>query len=509
MKESILHYLNAGFPSLWIKNWDDDLMINMLKEVCEEGKKNAGKMNLKIWSCTYGFIDAFDEKNENKSNDPFAALKHIESKGNDYTIYVMKNFHFYLSDPTIIQKVKDLMKLAKSNERHLIFLSPNVTLPPELEKEIVLIDTELPTKEELNLVLDDLVESIENETPFSNRDALVEAALGLSISEAENAFAFAYVKHKGFSDEAIQTVMDMKVKLINQNGLLEFTPASFNLDDIGGLDYLKHWLKKRKNSFSQKAKDYGLPNPKGVLLVGVPGSGKSLTAKAVSASWDLPLLRFDFGKVFSSLVGETEKKMRDVLKTAEALSPCVLWLDEIEKGFSGTNGANDSGVTSRVFGYFLSWMQEKKKPVFVFATANNISALPPELLRKGRFDEFFFVDLPSETEREEIFSIHLSRINRNVANFNLEFLSRKSEGFSGAEIETAIQDGLFTSFSEDRELTTHDIIQALQETQPLSVVMKEQIDLLREWANTRARHANALVETPNTYEKKNIVSLNK
>jgi ATP-dependent 26S proteasome regulatory subunit len=507
MKDSILHYLNAGFPSLWIQNWDDELMVKELKEIAETGKNRAGAMNMVTWSCTQGFIDVFAEKVIDKTNDPFAALKYIETKGQEYTLFVLKNFHFYLNDPSIIQKVKDLLLIAKSDEKHLIFISPSVSLPPELEKEIILFDTELPNKGQLSVLLDSVLEWTEASIDETTRELLISAALGLSISEAENIFSFAFVKHKTFNEEAIQTISDMKVSMINQTGILEYIPNECSLSDVGGLEELKHWLELRKKAFSPEAKEFGLREPKGILLAGVPGSGKSLTAKAVSSSWNLPLLRFDFGKVFSSLVGETEQKMRNVLKIAESLSPCILWLDEIEKGLSGSSSFNDSGVTSRVFGHFLTWMQENKSSVFIFATANNIALLPPEFLRKGRFDEFFFVDLPLLEEREEIFTIHLSKVKRDPEHFDISFLARKCEGFSGAEIESAIYEALYIAFHENRDISTKDILQSVHQTNPLSETMKEQIDSLRQWGTSRARNANR-IETKNEQTKKqNLIKL--
>ncbi|MFC3773674.1 AAA family ATPase [Paenibacillus sp. GCM10012303] len=307
------------------------------------------------------------------------------------------------------------------------------------------------------------------------------------------AFALSLVRHKSFSIESIRDVQLEKSNIIRKSGLLEFIPADHTTEEIGGLDLLKAWLSERKRAFSEKAQAFGLPNPKGVLVVGVPGSGKSLSAKAISSAWNLPLLRFDIGKVFGSLVGQSEEQMRRALQLAETISPCILWIDELEKGMAGLqgSGASDSGVTARVLGTFLTWMQEKTRPVFVFATANNVNALPPELLRKGRFDELFYVDLPSEVERKDILRIHLTKRRRNPEAFDLGQLARESDGFGGAEIEQAIVSGLYRAFSLNRDLQTTDIVEACRATKPLSQIMKAHIERIREWGATNARPASS------------------
>jgi SpoVK/Ycf46/Vps4 family AAA+-type ATPase len=266
------------------------------------------------------------------------------------------------------------------------------------------------------------------------------------------------------------------------------------MDNIGGLEGLKHWLSKRKDAFSREAVEYGLPsNPKGILLVGIQGAGKSLFAKGISSFWNFPLLRLDMGKVFSGLVGSSEQNMRQVFKVAESVAPCILWCDEIDKGMSGSRASSstDGGTTSRVLGSWLTWMQDRKAPVFVVATANDVSSLPPELLRKGRFDEIFFVDLPKYSERKTIFQIHLEKRARNPKDFNLEKLAEISESYTGAEIEAAIESALYEAFSDNkRDITSFDITQSIKESVPISKLMREEIDLLRAWASERARNAS-------------------
>ena len=296
----------------------------------------------------------------------------------------------------------------------------------------------------------------------------------------------------------MQLILDEKRQVIRKSGLLEYYPVQEGLRQIGGLDYLKYWLGRRAPAFSEAARRFGLPEPKGLLLLGVQGCGKSLTAKAVAAQWHLPLLRLDVGRIFSGLVGSSEENLRKAIRVAESVAPAVLWIDEIEKGLSGiaSSGMTDSGVTARVFGTLLTWLQEKTAPVFVIATANRIEALPPELLRKGRFDEIFFVDLPTPEERQEIFDIHLRRRGRDPARFDLSELTRLSPGFSGAEIEQAVVEGLYHAFADGKELEQAHLVGAISETMPLATTMKEEIARLREWARTRTRPASPVPEPP-------------
>jgi SpoVK/Ycf46/Vps4 family AAA+-type ATPase len=288
-------------------------------------------------------------------------------------------------------------------------------------------------------------------------------------------------------------ILSEKEQIIRKSGTLEFYRAAEGFGDVGGLDVLKQWMEKRTQAFGQKARDFGLPAPKGILLLGVQGCGKSLSCKAVASQWRLPLLRLDVGKIFSGIVGSSEENMRRAIRMSESVSPTILWLDELEKGFAGTQSSpfSDGGTTSRVFASFITWLQEKTAPVFVVATANRIEDLPPELLRKGRFDEIFFVDLPDEHERREIFTIHLRRRNRDPAGFDLDQLAAAAEGFSGAEIEQTIVAALFDAFDAGRDITTEDVLRNVRESVPLSRTMREQIEELRSWAGTRARQASA------------------
>jgi len=324
-------------------------------------------------------------------------------------------------------------------------------------------------------------------------EGLIKAAQGLTLSEAENAFAKAIANDGVLDKDDIRLVLDEKRQVIRKSGLLEFVGVEQELAHVGGLDELKGWLTGRIGAFGEPARKFGLPAPKGLLLLGVQGCGKSLTAKAIASHWALPLLRLDVGRIFSSLIGSSEENLRKAIRVAESVSPAVLWIDEIEKGLAGSAGAavTDSGVSARVFGALLTWLQEKTAPVFVVATANRIDALPPELLRKGRFDEIFFIDLPSAAERREIFRIHVAKRQRDPAAFDLDALSTAAEGFSGAEIEQAVVAGLYHAFGEGTELRQGHVIKAVEESVPLSSTMGEDIGRLREWSKNRTRPASS------------------
>ena len=387
--------------------------------------------------------------------------------------------------------LKDALVQAKTRGICIVILGCRNTLPEELKWEFVVIDFALPGKDDLGAVLDGICDSAKlKKSKCAKRDAILDAASGLTCFEAENAFALSIVSSKTVKADAVASE---KANTIKQNGILEVIETSQSLDDIGGLDQLKDWLLKRRDAFSPEARKYGLPSPKGLLIAGIPGTGKSLTAKATATVFGRPLLKLDAGRLFGSLVGQSEANLRQVLQTAESIAPCVLWIDEIEKGFAGTksSGSTDGGTGSRVFGSFISWMQEKTAPVFVVATANDISSLPPELLRKGRWDELFFTDLPDAGERAKIWEIQIAKHNRKPEMFNTEGLAIASDGYTGAEIEQAVVDAMYLAFYEQREPKTGDMLAAVAETVPLSKLMSEQIAALRKWSKGRCRSAQA------------------
>jgi SpoVK/Ycf46/Vps4 family AAA+-type ATPase len=376
-------------------------------------------------------------------------------------------------------------------------MSPVQNVPIELEKEVVVLDFPMPTMAELNQVLSQqLTEARSRRISTETREKLLKAALGLTRDEAEKVYRKAYVTTNRLTDAEVDIVLSEKKQLIRRNGILEYIEEDETIDSVGGLEELKHWLKQRSNAFTERAREYGLPQPKGMLILGVPGCGKSLIAKTTSRLWGLPLLRLDMGRVYDgSMVGRSEANLRNALKTAESISPVILFIDELDKAFAGGAGSADSdgGTSSRIFGSFLTWMQEKTSPVFVMATANRVERLPGEFLRKGRFDEIFFVDLPTSEERQEIFKIHLGKRRREIARFDIDQLANVSDGFSGAEIEQAIIAAMYEAFAQDREFTQLDIIAAIKSTLPLSKTMTEQVTALRDWARQRARPAASSV----------------
>jgi SpoVK/Ycf46/Vps4 family AAA+-type ATPase len=487
----IEHLIRARYPVIYVVSWEEARVEEALGRIAERrGKK------LILWSVTEGMAGV-KSTTPAELRDPLRALEWIMDSKED-AIVIMRDFHPFLGDPTVVRRLRDLGHQLKKTYKTVVVLSPLLKVPPELEKEMNVVHFEMPGAEDLEQILDKVIRSVPRDSETwttvdrlasAEREAVVEAALGLTAEEAENAFSKCLVKARRFD---IDVILAEKEQIIRKSRVLEFHRTGEQFSDIGGLDQLKEWLRKRQAAFTRQARDFGLPESKGILLIGVPGCGKSLTAKAVSALWKLPLLRLDMGRVFEGLVGSSEDNARQAIRMAEAIAPSILWIDELEKGFAGTQSSNfsDAGTTARVFGTFVTWLQEKTSPVFVISTANNISTLPPELLRKGRFDEIFFVDLPKKKEREEIFAIHIRKRRRDPAAFDLEKLALASDGFSGSEIEQAIISALFDAFDEQRNLTTDGILQSLAETITLSQTMEEEIHTLRTWASARARMAS-------------------
>jgi ATP-dependent 26S proteasome regulatory subunit len=457
------------------------------------------------WSYSTGIVPAGtsiqSQKHRNASTkEPLAALDQVIEQI-EPAIFIFKDFHPFLTrnNFAVTRKLKEIALHLKNSFKTIVLVSPVLEIPAELEKEITLLNHPLPSREDLADLLDKIVadvrqfQQVKIELDDTGRDRLLQAALGLTLGEAENVFAKIIVKDERLSGEDVNEVFAEKQQIIRKSGLLEYYATDENFANVGGLGLLKDWLSKRAVAFTQEAREFGLPFPKGILMLGVQGCGKSLCAKSVSNLWQLPLLRFDMGRMFGSLVGSSEENVRRAIAVAESVAPAILWVDEIDKAFAGSQGSGmtDGGTTARVFGTFLTWLSEKTAPVFVVATANDISQLPPELLRKGRLDEIFFVDLPAPEERKEIFKIHITRRNRDAAKFDLEALAGGSAEFSGAEIEEAVNSALYDAFYAKHELTTENIKTSLSQTVPLAKTMDEQISRLRRWAEGRARNASA------------------
>ena len=421
------------------------------------------------------------------------AVLHLE----DAHALFEERYHNEMDDLTLwLRKAARMNNRDDLKERMVVLGTTTEVLKQELEKEMPILDLPLPNIDTLKIILESVAED-RFSLPASKvkpTKRLIESAKGLTAMEAELAFAKAAAQNGQLTENEIDIINAEKEQIIRKSGILEFFQPSESMASVGGLDQLKEWFNQRGGAFTEEAAEFGLQPPKGVMLLGIPGCGKSLTAKAAAALWRFPLIRFDLGKVFGGIVGESERNIREALRVAEAVSPCILWIDEIEKGLSGSqsSGQTDGGVTSRVFGTFLTWMQEKTAPVFVLATSNNIAQLPPEMLRKGRFDEIFFCDLPSEKIRRDIFKIHLSTHNKDILDqFDLERLAKDSPLFSGAEIEQAVKDGMFNAFSQKRRLSESDVDSAIKSTYPLAKTMREGIRDMREWASARARMASS------------------
>jgi ATP-dependent 26S proteasome regulatory subunit len=494
MQAELNTYIRARYPLLWVVTPEEERAQQTIIGLAEAQRKL-----LLFWSSTMGLVNPHESKQtDTGKRDPLAVLSAIlQDEGS--CIYVLRDFHPFLKDPNVVRRLREVAFGLRTSNKTVILLGPVLRIPPELEKEVTVVDFELPNTDRLSLTLDDILArmtekgEVEISLDKRQRGQLIRACLGLTENEATDALAKAIIQAGGrLTGEAIEAVIAEKQQIIRKSGLLEFYANEEEIENVGGLATLKVWLRKRVRAFGDEAARWSLPAPKGILLVGVQGCGKSLVAKAVANSWRLPLLRLDVGRLFASLVGSSEENLRNAIKVAESIAPVVLWVDEIEKGFSGVGSSNvsDAGTAARVFGAFITWLQEKKKPVFVIATANQVHHLPPELVRKGRFDEIFFVDLPDAAERTEIWRIHLNKRNRDPAQFDLASLAMNSEGLSGAEIEQAVIAGLYEAFDQNRPLTLDDLLDVLQETVPLSMMMAEEIDALRQWAKQRARRAS-------------------
>jgi len=483
--------IRARYPLIFVNTYEETRLEQTVRRMA--GERNKAFF---LWTATLG-LRKDGESGAESTKEPLTALNAVERQTLP-ALFLFKDFHPYLSDPTVVRKLRDLVENLKNTYETILFVSPVLTVPPELEKDVAVVDFALPADDEIGALLDHIVKTVEGRgrvqvsLTAEVREKLINAARGLTLNEAANAFARAIVVDAALGEGDVRRVLEEKRQVIRKSGILEYFATDESMAHVGGMDCLKEWLATRAAGFTAKAKEFGLPEPKGILLVGVQGCGKSLTAKAVSNLWQMPLLRFDVARVFSGVVGSSEENIRRAIRTAESVAPVVLWIDEIEKALSGVQSStfSDAGTSARVFGTITTWLQEKTKPVFVVATANNISLLPPELLRKGRFDEIFFIDLPDRRERQEIFAIHLRKRGRDPAAFDLAALADAAVDFSGAEIEQAVISGLFAAFVAHREVTAEDILASIRESVPLSRTMSEEIEQLRAWAKTRTRPAS-------------------
>jgi len=428
------------------------------------------------------------------TREPVQALANMESMTLE-AVFILKDFHRHMDDPVVIRRLRDVGQKFSTNRRTVILTAPELSVPPELTTLVEYFDLQLPDRERLHEIIKETFTrlsktySLKLELDSVGVDAMSANLRGLTEEESERAISQALVKHYALCPETITDVLEAKKQLLRHSGMLEFVEASDNMAAVGGLENLKHWLGQRRGAWEDSAREFGLEPPRGVIILGIQGCGKSLCARAVAGEWNLPLVKFDTSAVYDKYIGETEKRIRKVFQVAEGLAPCVLWIDELEKVFAGSgpdSASADAGVSSRLLASFLSWMQDRNSPVFVAATCNNVTVLPPELIRKGRFDELFFVDLPNQPERKQIFSIQLARRKRNPAEFDLDKIAAAAKGYSGAEIDAAVQGAMYAAYSEKKPLSTELLLNAIAQTVPLSTTRAEDISALREWAGTRA-----------------------
>lgn len=510
IEDDIRLYLRARVALIVLVTVEEQRALEVLDEV-RRGRDTAS--DLVLWDVADRFASKAGRQLPD-APDPISALdkiKELTGKAPDRRdLYVLKDFHeFWSKDARVRRKLRSLAQQLIYTGASLIVTTPNREVPPELRDDAVVLEMPLPKADALRGALDTLIDDtagVKSALTPQGRARLAQAALGLTAAQAKRAFAKAIVRDEVLDDRGIDAVVAEKKAIIRESRALEFYAAEETTDDVGGLDALKKWLALRERAFTEEAAEYGLPAPKGLALIGIPGTGKSLTAKMIGGLWRLPLLRLDVGALFGSLVGESEERTRRALHLAETVAPCVLWIDELEKGLSG--GDLDGGTSQRVFGTVLTWMQEKTAPVFVVATANDVTALPPETLRRGRFDEIFFLDLPTEEERREIVTVHLRKRRRDPGEFDVYHLAQISDGFTGAELEQAIVDALYHAFSEDRDVRTADITAAVARAVPLSRSQREVIERLRAWLREGRAQSASFAEVAQAEQSQVRLELN-
>ncbi|MFM6222440.1 MAG: AAA family ATPase, partial [Dolichospermum sp.] len=485
--------LRAKYPLIYVVTAEEEPVEEILTEVALQSSPSR---HILFWDIARGWSD-----NNADKGSVMAALSRVAkhdkvTQDGDNVLYVLRDLHPILKYPhneryiPIIRELKNLAWDLKHDRRTIVLTSHTLEIPAELTEEVTAIDFPLAAITEIEYLVKQKISA--NKLNLSNLawEQLIKACQGLSRTRIQRVLAKAIAEKDEVNDSDIDAVLSEKQQAIRQTGVLEFFTVNESLKNVGGLDNLKQWVRIRRDAFTEEAKRYGIPTPKGVLLVGIQGTGKSLSAKTIANEWRLPLLRLDIGRLFGSYVGESEGRMRQMIQLAEATAPCVLWIDEIDKAFGNANATidGDSGASRRVFGTLITWMQEKTAPVFIVATANNVRILPAELLRKGRFDEIFFLNLPTEKERHDIFKVHLQKIRPSrLRDFDLQRLAKNTENFSGAEIQQVIIDGMHRAFGSlidgnRRDFNTEDILAAVSETVPLVAIAKEQITSLKRWA---------------------------
>tara|TARA_B100000497_G_C7686833_1_gene416497 strand:- start:1498 stop:2982 length:1485 start_codon:yes stop_codon:yes gene_type:complete len=479
--DELILLLKARYPIIFIDTIEEDRVEYVIR------KQIKASLNRSIYS--WDFVDGYTNNPNNEGfakRNPLQALELIERlTAETPALFLLKDFNRFLTDVSISRKLKNVSRILKLQPKTIIIIGSDFQIPKELQDLITVLQFKLPLESEIDQELTRLITSLNLKIDQTLFESLTRACQGLSLERIRRVLSKIIATHKTIDEKSIGVLLSEKKQIISQTEILEYWSSDEQIADIGGVEELKNWLKKRKTSFSLKAANYGLPTPRGLLLVGIQGTGKSLTAKAVASEWQLPLLKLDVGKLFGGIVGESESRLRQMINVAETLSPCILWIDEIDKAFSNNESNGDSGTSNRVLATFISWLSEKDKPVFVVATANNIDMLPLEIIRKGRFDEIFFLDLPKYNEREQIFKIHIKEFRPNSWKlFDYTKLAKLSDSFSGAEIRQTVIEAMYYAFDEDREFTTDDICRALKELIPLAQLETSQTLKLQNWASS-------------------------
>ena len=481
--------LKARYPIIYINTIEEDRVEYVIR------KNIKTSLNRSIYS--WDFVDGYTNNPNNEGfgkRNPLQALELVERLTSETpALFLLKDFNRFLSDVAISRKLKNISRILKLQPKTIIIICSELNIPRELKDLITILNFNLPIESEINQELNRLIISLNIEIDSELLEKLTRACQGLSLERIRRVLSKIIASYKTIDESSIDILLSEKKQIISQTQILEYSSANENIKNIGGVANLKDWLTKRKTSFSIQASNYGLPTPRGLLLIGIQGTGKSLTAKAIATEWQLPLLKLDVGKLFGGIVGESESRLRQMIEVSETLSPCILWIDEIDKAFNSGESQGDSGTSSRVLGTFLSWLSEKTKPVFVVATANNVDLLPLELIRKGRFDEIFFLDLPRKQERAQIFEIHIKEFRPKTWDvFDYLKLAQLSESFSGAEIRQSIIESMYEAFYEKREFTTEDICSSLKELIPLAQLENKQTLKLQSWASSgRIRSASS------------------
>ena len=473
--------LKTRYPIIYISTNEEE-RIEYLIKYC--AKKYVARTYY-----SWDFVDGYQGNPNDKgfaARNPLEALDLIDKLTPETaSLFVLKDYDNFLKDFSVVRKLKNLSRSLKTQPKNIIIVSSEINIPDSLKEFVTLLEFPLPSYSEILEELNRLLSSLQQEIDPTTLNNIATACQGLSLERIRRVLSKVIAKNGEIDDSSPPLILQEKKQIIQQTQLLEFCLNDKNLDDLGGLDVFKQWLQVRDQAFSQEAIKYGLPYPKGLLLVGVQGTGKSVAAKIIAHEWQLPLLRLDFGRLFASLIGQSEQRVRKMIEIAEALSPCVLWVDEIDKAFAGAQSSGDSGTTSRVLATFITWLSEKTSPVFVVSTANNIELIPPEILRKGRFDEMFFLNLPTREEREAIFEVHLKKYRPDsIENFQIPLLGQLSKEFSGAEIEQVVIDAMRLGFNEDREFNNEDILVSIQNCVPLARTRSKELDQLKSWAES-------------------------